>query len=524
MWWKKLIKNTIEKLEPDKTVRTVSVAVLLVITIYLRFWHLGYSDYIGDEHKSFIQPEAGQTVWEFFLAQRKGPMQFLVSHVPYLITGDFRNELAERIPYALVSSAAIYVFYLLVKKITDNAQVAWLSAFLLTVNGFIVGFGRIAQYQNLNLLFSFLALYFYADLIKSDSAKVLMKSSLLGTFFWCLSILSHWDAVFILPVVVIVFIRFLKSGKYNKELKIKLVAYNFILGCVLLLPYLIPYANHQLTTPENAEYFRRRVQAGYVNNERFKELIELYNPFITFHFLMMFGFLGALWMRKSYLFTTWFIFVYLVFEMLVRKPGTHIYNFIIPAVVLSAMAICYIFEALPRQLKRVWVLMLGLVLAFMLFQTHYIFIDHKKEYPWEQKVFYDLTNIQEWNYDRQKVKTRDRVYTQIQTKDYDIEQKLPLFGFPHRRYWNEINRFINEENEKYDYDLEYLTNEVKTISEWYMETNYGIERPFFLIGIKYPLSFREDYKYPQIGGKTTIKEIENESGETVVRIYYVKER
>ena len=43
---------------------------------------------------------------------------------------------------------------------------------------------------------------------KSSVKANYLKSSLLGTFFWCLSVLSHWDAVFILPVVVIIFFKY----------------------------------------------------------------------------------------------------------------------------------------------------------------------------------------------------------------------------------------------------------------------------------------------------------------------------
>lgn len=508
----------------NKILEYLLIVILMLVSIYTRFWHLDYSDYIGDEHKAFIELNGDQTVWEFFMSRRKGPIQFLVSHIPYLITGDFRNELAQRIPFSIISVAAVFVFYQLIKKVTKNIYTAFFAAFLFTVNGFIVGFGRIAQYQNLNLLFSLTAIYFYWDLIYEKSPKKLLKNSILGTLFWSLSILSHWDAIFIIPVVTIVFIRFYLRDDIDKKFKLKTTLLNFIAGCLLLLPFLIPYTKNQVTDTENAQYFRRRVEIGHLNKERYKELIELYNPFITFYLLVVFGAVGALHLKKSYIFTLWLIFGYTVFELFVRKPGTHIYNFIIPLFVLSSIALISIYKKLPKYLNYVWGLLVCVIMIFLFYQTHYIFIDHTDEYPWKQKVFYDFSKFEEKRYDRKKVKTRDRVYHQIITPEYSIDQKLPLFGFPHKRYWNEINDFINEQNHMRDEDLEYITNEVKTISEWYMDTGYGSDRPFFLVGIKRPLSFRNDYKYPQIGGKETIREIENEYGETVVRIYYVKER
>jgi len=415
-----------------KSTEILFVSTILTISIFTRFSQLGYSDYIGDEHKAFIELKKDQTIPDFFMSRRKGPMQFIVSHIPYLITGDFTNEFAQRIPFSIISVLSMLVFYSFVKKITKNMYVSFLATFLLTINGFIVGFGRIAQYQNLNLLFSFLALFFYIDLLEEDNKKFLLRSSLLGTLFWCLSILSHWDAVFIFPVVVIVFYKFLKSRKLDRKFKQKLVAGNFLLGCLLLLPFLLPYINYQTNNPENIQYFERRLEFGHVNYTRYKLLTDLYNPFVTFYLLFTLGLLGIFLIRKSYFFSAWFIFSYTAFELFVRKPGTHIYNFIIPLTILSAISICTIYKTLPRCLKKMWVGFIAIIFAFLFYQTHYIFINHQKEYPWEQKVLYDFTKLEDGLYDKKKVKAWDRVYHKIITPKYTIEQKTSIWFCPQK--------------------------------------------------------------------------------------------
>jgi len=508
----------------EKTLNYLFLGILLFISLYTRFYNLGYSDYIGDEHKAFIELRPQQIVTNFFFEQRKGPMQFLVSHIPYLITGDFRNELAQRIPFAVISVVAILVFYFAIKKLTKSMQIAFLSAFLLCVNGFIVGFGRIAQYQNLNLLFSFLALFFYTDLLDEHASKKYLKSSLLGTMFWCLSMLSHWDAVFLLPAAVIIYTRFLLRKNVDNSQKIKLVVCNLILGLLLLVPFLAPYVHFQINNPDNMQYFSRRIEFGHVLFERYKLLINLYNPFLTYYLLLSMGILGAILVKKSYMFSAWFLFAYGTFELFVRKPGTHIYNFIIPLTVLAAMGIAKIYEVLPKYFKVVWSCAVVSALVFLTYQTHFFFIDHASEYPWQQKTLVDFYNLETKIYDRKKVKTRDRVYHSLTTPEYSIDQKLPLFGFPHKRYWNEINEYVQNTNRESGENLPYMTNEVKTVSEWYMDTAYGADRPFYLIGVKRPLSFFNDYKYPQFSGKTTVREICAEDGETVVRIYRVSEK
>jgi len=513
-----------ELIEKAKNIEFLFLAIIIGVTVFTRFYNLGYSDYIGDEHKAFIELSEGQSTHDFFMSRRKGPMQFLVAHIPYLITGDFRNELAQRIPFSIISVASILVFYFVVKKFTKNIYAAFLATFLLSINGFIVGFGRIAQYQNLNLLFSFLALYFYADLLNNEKTESYLKSSLLGTFFWCLSFLSHWDAIFILPVVVIIFIKLLQAKNFSKEKRQELILFNLLFGSLVLLPFLFPYIRYQAGNQENINYFGRRIELGHFNLLRYKLLADLYNPFVTFYALGFLGLLGAFLIKRSYIFTTWFLFSYLSFELFVRKPGTHIYNFVIPLTVLSAIAICSVYKVLPKCLKKVWAVVILMFLTFLTYQTCYIFIDHKKEYPWEQKTLMDFHDVEEKIYEKIKVKTKDRIYHSIITPKYNMDQKLPLFGFPHKRYWNEINDFVNEENEKNVENLRYMTNEVKTISEWYMDAPYSINRPFYLVGVKKPLSFSNDYKHPQVGKKKVVQRIKNELGNEVVRIYRVERR
>ena len=55
-----------------------------------------------------------------------------------------------------------------------------------------------------------------------------------------------------------------------------------------------------------------------------------------------------------------------------------------------------------------------------------------------------------------------------------------------------------------------------------MKVNYKSDGCFYLVGIKKPLSFSNDYKFPQFPRKVTVKEINNpetNDGSTVVRIY-----
>ncbi|GIW69959.1 MAG: hypothetical protein KatS3mg101_0706 [Patescibacteria group bacterium] len=443
-------------------------------------------------------------------------MQFLVSEIPHQITKDFRNEYAQRLPFAIISVAAVGAFYLMVRKLTQSDKAAIISSALYLVNGFIVGFGRIAQYQNLNLLFNFLALYFYADLIRGQ--RNLIRSSLLGTLFFSLSILSHWDAIFILPVMVYIFVVFLTRKQFSRSYKIRVLLYNFGLGCLLLLPFLIPYISASSGASDNKEYFLRRVRTGYSNKQLYLELIRLYNPFLFLEFVAVPALVGLVRIKKALPFLLWFVFGFAVFELVVRKPGTHIYNFVLPCIVLAGMGIHNLISIVPRWVKWLPTTVFVLSFIFLYYQSYYLFVDHSREYPWERKeLFEPLRN--KYKHDL-IIGGLVKNIPQLTTASYSIEQKLPLFGFPHFRHWNEINDYINEQNSLFGENYGYITNEDKTISEWYIDAKYRANNGFYIIVVRNPVNFVVESTYPQYPNKDEVKRFYND-GRWVVKIYKV---
>lgn len=502
----------------DNLLEILLLSILFVLVVALRFPNLGYSDYIGDEHKAFIQPGVNQSNWDFFMEQRKGPMQFLVSYIPYLFTQDWRNEFAERIPFTVFGTLSIFVFYAFLRKLTKNKYIAFTAAMLLSLNGFIIGFARIAQYQNLNLFFSFLALYFYTDFLRPSDK--LLRSTLLGTAAFCLSILSHWDAIFVLIPILYFFVSFLRNKEITKEIKQKIVKQNFILGMVLLLPFLLPYVYNQFINEANKDYFVRRVSTGGLSFERYDFLFKLYNPFLVFEFLVFFATVSFVFIRKTWVYVLWFVVNYGIFEIFVRKPGTHIYNFVVPLIILASIGMVYLFEKLPKLIRYLGAFFVLAFFVFFTYQANVIYVDHTIEYPWSQEtLFKDI--CEPTHNAKGELTSCGKFISYFTTPEILYDDKAPLFGFPLYRHWDEINAYINTLNRLNNEDFGYITNEVKTISEWYMDADYDGGGDFYIIGVKKPLSFVKDWKFPQISGKRSIMSFEN-NGEEVVRIYRVE--
>lgn len=474
------------------------VILLLLVTISLRFPNLGYSDYIGDEHKAFFNPKKPTSTIDFFLNQRKGPMQFVVSFIPYTLVGNFRNELAERLPFTIFNTAAIIMFYFVVARITKDKLAGLLAALVLAVNGFVSGFGRIAQYQNLNMFFSFSALYFYLELLEpiKDKKRIIIKTCT-GSLLYALSFLSHWDAIFVGVPISLIFIRFLLNKDFDTKFKVSLLIKNVLIFSLLTLPFFIPYFTILSGHTNNQGYFARRISLGHAPVD-YRFLIELYNPFFTFWYYIFAGIVGAIFIKKSYVFVAWFAVVFTIFLIFMRTPDTHTYNFLIPVCALCGIAMAQIINLTPKWFKVIPAALAVGIVGILYYQTYMIFVDHKVEYPWQQETLFGK-----------------------KTRAYSRADGLPMFGFPLSRHWNEINNYINQQNLTNREFFGYVSNEEKTISEFYMDTKNRVDGGFYAVGIKRPLSFVNDWGFPQFGGKKKVYEIKKDD-ETVVRIYRIE--
>jgi 4-amino-4-deoxy-L-arabinose transferase-like glycosyltransferase len=477
---------------------------------FLRLYRLGYSDYINDEPGTFMyggNPDRySVSKIDFFLSRKKGPLQIVIGYIPYAIVGHYHNEFAQRLPFAVANIFALIVFYLVVHKLTASKLTAFLATAFLSVNGFVVAFGRVAQYQSLNMLFSFLAVYCYSFVLEKHTK--LLPLSLLGTFFYCMSVLSHWDAVYILPVIVFIYTKFLFNKTHLTTKKVTVLVFNFLLGCLLLLPFLIPYLSTLSELPKNQEYLTTRIglkESSDSSRDIFR--FNMYNPFLGWPVYLIgtiVGILFDIWafLKKKNMYAgmlvIWLSVCLVVFKFFIPHSGTHIYNMVIPSSVLIAIVLSWVISQFRGYTRIIPGLPVAALILFFYYQSYMIFIDSTNEYPWERELIFGL---------------RTRKYTHEDNVRH-------LIGFPKFRNWDEVNNFIMSENDKNSESLGYITNEDKGISGFYVDADYNDTLPYYAVGVKKPLSFQNDYKFSQIKNKKTVKKIEID-GETMVRIYRV---
>ena len=253
--------------------KRLSIFFLIVVTIFLRFDNLGYSHFYGDETKTFYLDKT-KTALEFFLDQRKGPVQFIVSWIVEKLTGGY-YELYQRLPFALASSLSVLVFYFLLKKLfSDNPEkdkIAILSTFLFSINGFFIAFGRTVQYQSFLILFGLTAILLF-----------LYKRTILSGIFIGLSFLSHYDAIFFLFPIV-----YLAAQSYKKDLKNHL--YLLLATILIAAPFYILYLTSGKFQINTADYLTNRISGKNLLPNNSLLTTQVYNPSFLYLVLLSFS-------------------------------------------------------------------------------------------------------------------------------------------------------------------------------------------------------------------------------------------
>ena len=300
----------------------IHLLLLILISVSLRLVNLGYSDYQGDEIKALFIPNNNQNFQSFILDQRKGPLQFVVTYLIKLADPLYSNHFFDRLPFALAGILSVILFYFFVKK-HFGEKVAFYSAFFFSVNGFLVAFSRIIQYQSFVILFMIAALYFFTLSIYEEKWKY--TGVYLGFVSWALSILAHYDGVFILPIVIYLFFEWKKkySLKRYEFFRVLPAALIFIIS---LLVFYIPFA---LTLSETTKsYWLGRlngVGGGKVSSSIY--LFRVYQPIYIIHIYVALGVVGTAcsiingrFRRQIAPFILWFLLPAIFMEVFVSIP------------------------------------------------------------------------------------------------------------------------------------------------------------------------------------------------------------
>ena len=429
--------------------------LIIVISSFLRLFNLGYSNLQGDEIKAlFLRPESQSTI-EFLLTQRKGPVQFLITGLIKLVDPLYSNELFLRIPYALAGIVSTYILYKMV-EILFNKKVAFYASLLFSINGFFIAFSRIAQYQAFVILFGLISLYLLTNINKTWKLY-------LSAIFWSLSLLAHYDGVFIAPFVLILLYKWYKGSELSKKKKIRVIGIYFSLFFILNALFYIPFIF--ALTDGTLNYWQGRISTQGTKISSSQYLFSLYNPKGGLYIYLILSLIGIYYsIRKPSLISiglfVWFLFPFLFMEAFVKIPGTHIYTYLLPVVIIMSLGIVNIGTQLSRlkikYLNLIYEIVVALVLCFYTLMSFFVFADNRYEYPWEDEYI-------------------GKIHLSKPLQYYH----LSLFGFPYNRNWDEIGQYLFT----YNKDIPYTSNERSSITSYYIKNKRDGNRAGFYVEI-----------------------------------------
>ena len=95
---------------------------------------------------------------------KKGPAEILLPTTLFALAGRV-TEATARLPFALAGIAALGAAYLLGKRLFGSVA-GWAAAMLLAVDGYLVAFSRIVQYQSIVILTSALVILILVRLLQ----------------------------------------------------------------------------------------------------------------------------------------------------------------------------------------------------------------------------------------------------------------------------------------------------------------------------------------------------------------------
>ncbi|GAB4543942.1 MAG: hypothetical protein Kow0063_37520 [Anaerolineae bacterium] len=190
---------------PDK--RLGWLAVIFLLAALFRFTNLGYSEFQGDEALAMITAaEALEGHQDALFLRGKGPGEALLPLALWRLTGTI-NETIARLPFAIAGLLMVLTTYRLGCRLLSGGsepagqRAGLLAAGLLALNGFMVAFSRIVQYQALVVWMSGLALLcaweWRAGRRTNPSIWAALSGAFLGT-----GLLSHYDAILVAPTIV----------------------------------------------------------------------------------------------------------------------------------------------------------------------------------------------------------------------------------------------------------------------------------------------------------------------------------
>jgi 4-amino-4-deoxy-L-arabinose transferase-like glycosyltransferase len=472
------------------------LAAVLLLAAGLRFVNLGYSEFQGDEAIVIVRAAKALEGDEAILFQhKKGPAELTVVMATWRLTG-FINEPLARLPFAWANLLGVAALFLIGRRV-GGRRLGLLAAALIAVEGYLVAFGRIAQYQS--LVFALSALGLLALLAYEQGGGrglVPLAAALFAGGF-----LAHYDAALALPAGLFLMGARLwrERGNWRQHWPVPLAG---LLGLALVALFYGPFLQSGYVD-FTSDYIAKRVGSTRVLYNHLRNTFELSTVYDSVYLLGLLAFalsvrllvLGrrrgrsgaalaalllllagtafvwpALWERGEVTLAwlpytlllvgglwapgesageralwLWLGVPALFYLFFVELPFTHIHTAFAPWALVAGMGLLTLGEGAPRLPLPVRRLVGGataLLLALIVYYPVLIFVDHTPEYR----------------------RTFPRNRSPFYPTPYEEIPEHGLFGFPYRAGWKTVGRLMQTG----ELAGPYISNEEPPITDYYL--------------------------------------------------------
>jgi hypothetical protein len=493
----------------------LQIGLLALTDLFLRLRGLGYSNFQGDEITALCSHTQFRSLGQlagYMFAQRKGPLQFLLTCAYSYVDPHFSNELTSRLPFALANLMALALFSILVYRLY-TLQIAIYSTFFLATNGIFVAFARIVQYQSFVILAVLTALLAVTLALQREKWRV--AGLYLGFLAAAAGLLGHFDAVFVLPPLAVLVWHWWR--RYRSEAGFRRLVIHLLLAATLAsLPVVVFYYEYALRVgPGTTSYWTARFTGEPTD---IIHLFQFYNPGPVVWLFIAAAVIGLTRIRLSVnwqVILAWLIPPLIFMGSIFRDSRTHAYTYLLPLMVVAGVGVDTLVgwagRFMGRRAKTVaqTIALVGFLLLGYL--SYAVLIDHHPEYPWYPK--------------------------RVLGMQLPGGELVGTFGFPYARDWRTIGAWFAAVPRKH---VTVVTNDNEVIAGFYLPSKADLKyrylqspghvdepRGLYFLVVQGPQSWRD-----QLWGwsldewrqrVTPLKDFRGSDGQVVASVYFLSQ-
>lgn len=271
--------------------RSTALIMLLLLVCgasLLRFPSLGSAEFGGDE--ALVARSAVDTLHhdpQALFERRKGPGEVLPALAILALTGQL-NEWSARLPFAVASIVTILGCVVLGRRLAWHAgfkqgaaeAVGLIAGAIVALDGLLLGYSRILQYQNLVVLMMSAA--FYTAWRFAHGATHERRWLLASAISSGLALLCHYDGALVLPAVAWLVLYGAWKRAWPLRRWISELGLAALLGSAITLSFYLPFFTGESAARTN-NYLLWRITGGSSDSSLFANNLANYYGMITFY-------------------------------------------------------------------------------------------------------------------------------------------------------------------------------------------------------------------------------------------------